>query len=179
MDYWHILEDTMQHLQRKLGSTAEIWYSGVQFVGFDGKRLVLCANSQTRCSILKRSGGAHICEVLKQLHNLDVEIVILDDRCAKIPGAATASEILRAVGNYFSLEEQAICDPDAKIPIRNARKIAMYLIYRYTDLSYKDIGMLFGRDISTVEYAVMKIDFALQEDMEIRKAVQSVIQKLG
>lgn len=77
MDYLHVMEEVMLHLHKKLGYVADVWYSDVQFLGLDGHKLVLQTNSQTRCALLRGSAGEHIRTALKELFNLDVEIVIL------------------------------------------------------------------------------------------------------
>lgn len=175
MDYLYVMEEIMRYLHKKLGYVADVWYSGVQIIAFEGKLLVLKANSQTRCSLLKGSAGMHIRSALEELFDLNVEIVILDDRCAKIPKKTTTAAILNAVCSRYAIDEPSLLDPDANNPVGIARQVAIYLLYRCTDSSAEDIGVLFKRDTSTVDYAVMKIDNALQEDWKLQQTITQII----
>ena len=56
----------------------------------------------------------------------------------------------------------------------------MYLVRRYTELSFPDIGRLFGnRDHATVQHACKKIKAELSRDADLRNAVQTLERSLG
>ena len=55
----------------------------------------------------------------------------------------------------------------------------MYLVRRYTDLSFPDIGRLFGnRDHATVQHACKKIRGLLGKDADLRNTVELIERTL-
>ncbi len=100
--------------------------------------------------------------------------LIKDDARAMLP-----EKIRLETARYYKVK---ICDIDSKK--RNAdialpRMAAMYLIRNNTDLSFADIGKLFGgRNHSTVMHAVEKVENRIHDDMQIRNAVGAIMEQV-
>ena len=61
-----------------------------------------------------------------------------------------------------------------------ARQIAMYMIRKLTNLSLPDIGKEFGRDHSTVLYAIRKVEVALKNgDRETQDRVRDITSNVN
>ncbi|MGC8938757.1 MAG: helix-turn-helix domain-containing protein, partial [Thermodesulfovibrio sp.] len=63
--------------------------------------------------------------------------------------------------------------------IANARKIAMYITKKLTNLSLAEIGNAFGgKDHATVIYACKQIEKDRKQDESLNKLIDSIIRKL-
>ena len=87
----------------------------------------------------------------------------LEDICnpeAKI--TVTASLILRHVCRYFGVDSEILKSTQKCRGVSEPRQIAMYLMRTMMNLSFSEIGALFGnRDHSTVQHSVRKIEAIL------------------
>ena len=77
-------------------------------------------------------------------------------------------EIQVITSSYFNISISDIISDKKKRLYSYPRHIAMYLSRKHTDLSFQEIGYLFGdKDHSTVVYAIKKIEKLLSEDKKI------------
>lgn len=99
----------------------------------------------------------------------------LTDREAALKsyGGKNMDTILEIVGGYFHVEVALMKTKSRQRSISYPRHIAMWLIYKTTSFSLKNIGDFFGgQDHSTVVYArdsitdLIKVDYRVQEDAE-------------
>ena len=74
----------------------------------------------------------------------------------------TPSLIISQVCKFYSIDEVVLRGTQKNKGTAEARQIAMYLIRKLTNLSLPDIGKEFGRDHSTVLYAIRKVEVALK-----------------
>ncbi len=75
----------------------------------------------------------------------------------------------------FTVEE--ITSKSRQRPLVTARQVGMYVVRELTDLSYPNIGRVFGdRDHTTVMHAVEKIGALMQERKQIFHQVQALVQ---
>ncbi len=89
-------------------------------------------------------------------------------------------EIQKAVVLHFNIKISDLKSKRRHKTIATPRQIAMYLARKYGTFSYPEIGDSFGgKDHSTAIHAVKKIEKAVQEDTEIRRAVNRLINNLG
>lgn len=64
--------------------------------------------------------------------------------------------------------------------IADARGLAMHLVRRLTDLSYADVGRLFGgRDHTTVMHACRKVSSQLESDANLRRTIDEMVQEIS
>ena len=74
----------------------------------------------------------------------------------------TPSLIISQVCKFYSMDESVIRGTLKNKGTTEARQIAIYLNRKLTNLSLPDIGKEFGRDHSTVLYAIRKVEVALK-----------------
>ena len=82
----------------------------------------------------------------------------------KIEGNAlpTPSLVISQVCKFYDIDEAVLRGTLKKKNVAEARQMAMYLIRNLTNLSLPDIGKEFGRDHSTVLYAIRRVETALK-----------------
>ncbi len=78
----------------------------------------------------------------------------------------TPSLIISQVCKFYSLDENVLRGTNKSKGTSEARQIAMYLVRQLTNLSLPDIGQEFGRDHSTVLYAIRKVEVELKKGNE-------------
>ncbi len=83
----------------------------------------------------------------------DVETVLGKTFFHKNTRNVDISMIMRAVESYFNVSHTELISDKRSKNISHPRQVAMYLIRRYTDMSYPEIGVNFNKDHTTVMYA--------------------------
>ena len=92
----------------------------------------------------------------------------------------TPGLIISQVCKFYNLEEAVIRGTQKNKGTAEARQIAMYLIRKLTNLSLPDIGKEFGRDHSTVLYAIRKVEVALKNgDKETQDRIRDVTSNVN
>lgn len=88
-------------------------------------------------------------------------------------------DIQRAVSEYYRLRVEDLKSKKRTKTIAFPRQIAMYLSRELTDYSLPKIGEDFGgRDHSTVIHAHEKISRSLQEDSELKQAIEEIKKRI-
>ncbi len=88
-------------------------------------------------------------------------------------------EIINCVAQHFGLDPAQITGRSRKREIARPRQIAMYLIREETDASLPHIGgLLDGRDHSTVLYGCERVAELMDEDLDFRREVMALRQRL-
>ena len=75
-----------------------------------------------------------------------------------IPNDAMVEKILSHTSKKYGVSLEDLKSKKKTNSIAEARHIAIYIIRNLTDLSFKDIGRIFGRDYSTIISSVNKIN---------------------
>ena len=92
----------------------------------------------------------------------------------------TPGLIISQVCKFYNLEEAVIRGTQKNKGTAEARQIAMYLIRKLTNLSLPDIGKEFGRDHSTVLYAIRKVEVALKNgDKETQDRIRDITSNVN
>ncbi|HSF41254.1 MAG TPA: chromosomal replication initiator protein DnaA [Thermoanaerobaculia bacterium] len=90
-----------------------------------------------------------------------------------------ATEIIKAVARHYDLKIVEIKSKNNSRQIVIPRQVAMYLCKRLTDLSYPDIGKLFGdKHHSTVMYSVDTVQKKREADPDFDRVLQAFEQQL-
>jgi len=76
----------------------------------------------------------------------------------------TPSLIISQVCKFYSIDESVLRGTLKNKGTSEARQIAIYLIRKLTNLSLPDIGKEFGKDHTTILYAIRKVEVALKSD---------------
>ena len=86
----------------------------------------------------------------------------------KAEGSAlpTPTLIISQVCKFYGIDEMVLRSPQKNKGVTEPRQIAMYLVRQLTNLSLPDIGQEFGRDHSTVLYAIRKVEQELKTGSE-------------
>jgi chromosomal replication initiator protein len=96
---------------------------------------------------------------------------MLDDT----PSTASAEDIMATVANFYNVKVSDLKGSRRLKQLVRPRHVAMYLIRKFTEHSFPEIGRIFGnRDHATVQHAVKKIRGAVKTDVDIRSAVQTL-----
>jgi chromosomal replication initiator protein len=107
-------------------------------------------------------------------HEIDmstVKSVIKNRQYHKI----TVGDIQKLTTGYFNISLSDLLSNKKTRKFSYPRQVAMYLTRKLTDLSFKEIGKVFGnKDHSTVIYAVKRIE----RDKDVNKAVLDDIDKI-
>ena len=95
------------------------------------------------------------------LHNISRAI----DDMFKSEGNAlpTPSLIISQVCKFYSIDEAVLRGTLKNKGTAEARQVAIYMIRKLTNLSLPDIGKEFGKDHSTILYAVKKVEMELKK----------------
>lgn len=88
----------------------------------------------------------------------EIEKVISVIDPGNVPANVMVARILSAVCQYYGVPEESLKSKKKTENIANARHVAIYLIRKNTDKSFKEIGDIFGRDHSTVMSSYNKIE---------------------
>jgi len=96
---------------------------------------------------------------------------MLDDT----PSTVSAEDIMATVANFYNVKVSDLKGSRRLKQLVRPRHVAMYLIRKFTEHSFPEIGRIFGnRDHATVQHAVKKIRGAVKTDVDIRSAVQTL-----
>lgn len=92
----------------------------------------------------------------------------------------TVAQIIATVARMHNIPGASITGNKRTRALTFPRHIAMYLARKHTDRSFPDLGREFGgRDHSTVQHGVKKIEKALKTDADLSYKIQLIEQDLG
>lgn len=110
---------------------------------------------------------------------LDVAKQILKDLLPDEDKPITQELILKIVSETMGIKLQDIKSKKRTKEIANARKIAMYITKKLTNLSLTEIGNFFGgKDHATVIYACKQVEKDRQRDENLNHLVESIIRRI-
>lgn len=91
----------------------------------------------------------------------------------------SVDKIIHFVAEYYNLKSHDITGDKRNKSIALARQIAMYLSRKLTRLSTTQIGSYFGdKEHGTVMHAMKKIDDLINNDMKIKKDIETITANL-
>ena len=100
---------------------------------------------------------------------------IRDMQTGENPSVATPELIIRYVCRYYGVEDYQIKGRQRSKNISEPRQVAMYLMRQKSKMSLDDIGKYFGRDHSTVKYAVDTIEKEVQSPGDIKNKLLDIV----
>jgi chromosomal replication initiator protein len=90
---------------------------------------------------------------------------------------ANPDDIQKKVCKEFNIKVSDLKNRKKSNSVVLPRQIAMYAIRKLTNLSYPEIGQLFGgKDHSTVIHSIKKIEFHIQKNKKLKDIVDGVIK---
>ncbi len=94
------------------------------------------------------------------------------------PEPIKIEQIIGEVARTYDVSEKDIISKRKTAELAKARQIAMYIARETTELSYKPIGEAFGKDHTTVLYAVKKVESFLKENPHEKEVIDDIIKNL-
>lgn len=92
----------------------------------------------------------------------------------------TPDNIINVVCQHYGIKQKDIFSKTRKQTIAYPRQIAMYLIHKYTDIVYGQIGHRFGgRDHSTVIYACNQVGHRISVDKKFRREIEDLEKEIS
>jgi len=88
------------------------------------------------------------------------------------------AQIVEAVSRYYGKKPDVVTGRTWSKSTSRARQVAMYLCKRLTPLSLTEIGATFGKDHSTVLYAIRRVEEMLASDPAIKAEVDALSRQL-
>ncbi len=111
--------------------------------------------------------------------SIDIAKYVLRDLLPDENKPITIELIQKAVCEAVGLKIQDIKSKKRTKEISNARKLAMYITKKLTNLSLVEIGNAFGgKDHATVIYACKQVEKDRQKDESLNKLIDSIIKKV-
>jgi chromosomal replication initiator protein len=117
-------------------------------------------------------------ETLAPITYSDVESVLGSSFFHKPTRRVDFDMVIKAVETYFNISRAELISEKRSKNISHPRQIAMYLIRRYTDMSYPEIGDGFNKDHSTVIYADKNIQSKMVEEVGVKVEVERIAEIL-
>lgn len=113
-------------------------------------------------------------EITKE--SIDQVISIIDP--GNIPTDALVEKILSVTANYYGIKVEDIKSKKRNDSVADARHIAVYVIRKLTELPFKKIGEIVGRDHSTIMSSINKVEINIKTkkntDADINKIIREV-----
>ena len=113
-------------------------------------------------------------EVTKEA--IDEVISVIDP--GNVPVDILIDKIISTVAKYYGVTVEEIKSKKKTDAVANARHIAIYIIRKLTDKSFKEIGSIFSRDHSTVisscERVNTNIKTMIKTDSDIKKIIKEI-----
>lgn len=106
------------------------------------------------------------------------QTAIRDIRNDNMPEPVTVDKIISEVSRTYGVDEADIRSKKRDAPVSYSRQVAMYIVREVTQMSYTSIGKEFGRDHSTVVYAMQEIERKLKSNSHEREVIEDIIKNL-
>jgi chromosomal replication initiator protein len=104
---------------------------------------------------------------------------ILGDFIATTRKTAHPENILKAVAEFYGIDESALVNKGRKKEIAHPRQVAMYLMRTELQVSFAAIGKQFGgRDHTTTLHAFEKIQKDLEHNVRLKEELNSLKERL-
>jgi chromosomal replication initiator protein len=98
----------------------------------------------------------------------------------EMPGRARSlEEIVQETARAYGLAPEALRSRSRKQLVVRPRQIAMYLARRYTAASLADIGRAFGRDHTSVMYAIDVVERRIVERPQLRYELEALAARVS
>lgn len=135
-----------------------------------------CIAQRVRNSVREAEGALNRLAALHAFYGRPITMQFIQERMADlIPPPApppTADAIIVKVADHFHVRPTDIKGTRRPANIAHPRQIAMFLTRRMTGLSFPEIGRVFERDNSTVQYACKKVDQDMRSEPNLRAEVE-------
>jgi len=108
--------------------------------------------------------------------SIDEVITSIDP--GNIPTDALVEKIIGAVAKYYGTNAEDIKSKKKNDTVANARHIAVYIIRQLTDLPFKKIGEIVGRDHSTIMSSINKVEINIKTKKNTDSDIKRIIKEI-
>ncbi|MCX7977468.1 MAG: chromosomal replication initiator protein DnaA [Bdellovibrionaceae bacterium] len=133
-------------------------------------------------SIRELEGNLKKVKMFTELSGLKIEINIVKKILSDYESKSTISveDIQKMVADHFNIKISDLKSTNRARPIVVPRQITMYLIKKFLDKSYVEIGRLFGgKDHTTVMNAIERIQNLQASDQDIFKHIEELETRIN
>jgi len=138
--------------------------------------------ARVRGSVRELEGVLHrlkaLSRLFKQTPSIDFARQHLGSVLVDETRAPSAEEIIQTVADFYNIKVSDLKGSRRLKRIVRPRHVAMWLVRDQTELSFPEMGRVFGRDHATVQHACKKIRTELQRDADLRSAVETIERNL-
>ena len=156
-----------------------------QFLGFDlSEDIIFYIAEQIKSNTRQLEGVVKKIQAYLHIQGVSeptitiAQTAIRDIRNDNQPEPVTVDKIISEVARTYGLDDEDIRSKKRDAPISYGRQVAMYIVREVTGMSYTSIGKEFGRDHSTVVYAMQEIERKLKTNSHEREIVEDIIKNL-
>ena len=107
--------------------------------------------------------------------------VSIDDVIEEIPlnkgSHTTPEEVIEKVTKHFRVDQKLVRGKGRTKQVMIARQVAMYILCNRLGLSTTQVGIIMGRDHSTVCYALQSIERKIESDQSFADEVSALMTK--
>ena len=140
--------------------------------------------SRVRGNIRELEGILNRLKAICNLHGreptIDFARLHLGSVLADEPHALTPDEIVQTVTNFFNIKVSDLKGKRRLKQFVRPRHIAMWLIRKHLNLSFPEIGRLFGgRDHATIQHACKKVRKGIEQDADLTNTIKILERNLG
>lgn len=144
--------------------------------------LVQYIAGRVRGSVRELEGVLHRLKALSQLFHQQPTVPFARQHLSGVLSeeakALSPEEIIQLVSDFYNIKVSDLKGSRRLKRIVRPRHVAMWLVRKHTELSFPEMGRVFGRDHATVQHACKKIRNELERDADLRSAVESLERNL-
>ncbi|MGN0174237.1 MAG: chromosomal replication initiator protein DnaA [Acutalibacteraceae bacterium] len=155
-----------------------------QLMNFDlDEEIISYVADHVKCNIRQLEGVVKKLQAYSLIYeNLTLavaETAIRDIKKDDLPEPVTIQKVVDEVSKAYSVSIDDIYSKKQDAPIAHARQIAMYIIRKVTDMSYKSIGKEFGgKNHATVLYSCNNVEKLCATDEIEAKKIDNITKNL-
>jgi chromosomal replication initiator protein len=110
--------------------------------------------------------------------SLDLAKQVLQNSIPEEGQEYTVEMILNAVTKHYNIKIKDLKGVSREKKFSLPRQVAMYFIRRYTQLGFREIAVIFGKDHTTAVHAFQKIEGELETDPELKRNLEAIREHL-
>ncbi len=138
--------------------------------------------ARVRGSIRELEGVLHRLKALSRLFDQQPTVAFARQHLQGVLSQENRSlspeEIIQLVADFYNVKVSDLKGKRRLKRIVRPRHVAMWLVRKHTELSFPEMGRVFGRDHATVQHACKKIRNELERDADLRSSIESLERNL-
>ena len=139
--------------------------------------------SRVRGSVREVEGVLNRLGALVRLHGVAPSLAFarehLSGTLADHHRSVGPDEIIDTVATFYTVSRDQLMGKRRLKQLVRPRHVAMWLVREQTELSFPEIGRVFGRDHATIQHACKKIRSHLDQDADLRSSIEAILRTLG